>query len=289
MGPNSVFYTTDTNALPATEHTIRRVNGVTGTVEVIDTGNGGPGGIETDATYVYYAIQGNPNSQVYRKAHTASATVPPELFFSTPAFPTYLVVRGGTSYWMSSTNNTAPFYVFKRSLTAQMSDQGTQVTTTSETGRPFAFVATSTTLYWTLQAGTSLDLRELPIGATTVTDVAGAPGSPSTPLHADQKKVYWAVRAGGPAQGVYSHYSGGGVAHLSSTEAGVVMPDPLSDQVYFGDPFILTPLYKVNKSGGPTIEISAQLFGYDFIGTDSRFVYIGGQWGSVNPAYRYVK
>jgi hypothetical protein len=237
---------------------------------------------------VYYAIQGSPNSKVYRKGHTVSATVPPELLFSTSSFPTWMVLRGGTFYWISSTGS-PPFYVYKRSATAPPTDLGTQVTQMSEGAAPIAFTATSTTIFWVEDVAGSYLLRQLALTGTAAITAATPAGLAFTTLHADQAKVYWGVRFPVDVAGVYSTYFDGPTTRLTSIYAASAVPDAVSDQVYFGDGFSVSPLYKVSKSGGTAVEISPTFLGYDFVGTDARFVFARGGWGSFSPVYEYVK
>jgi hypothetical protein len=283
-----VAYATDTNALPPGDYFIGRLTNQGMTYDQIASGTGAPGGVEGDANYFYFAVSGNPSSTVYRKAHTAAAAAAPEVLFHTSTFPAWMVIRGGILYWMTGDYISAT--VYKRSMTAPPSDLGTQITTVGEP-RVSSFVATSTTLYWMIQKGTANILRELSVTATAAVNVPNAPTTPLgtalEPIHADTKRVYWGVT--GSNAGVYTYYAGGQVVQLSNIASRSVFSDPLSDQLYFGDPFTITPLYKMTKTGGAPVEISRSFLGGDIAGSDAQFVYAFPGWGSNIPVYRYVK
>lgn len=277
-----VAYATDTNALPQSDYFIGRLTNQGKTYDQIASGTGATGGIEADASYFYFAVSGNP-SHVYRKAHTAAPAAAPEMLFQTATFAAWMVIRGGTLYWMSGDYLNATIY--KRAMNAPPSDTGTQVTTVGEP-RVSSFVATSTTLYWMVQTNTANVLRKLSVTGTVAADVPNAPTTPVMSIHADANRVYWGVS--GNQAGVYSYYDGGSVVRLSAISARSAYPDLLSDQLYFGDPFTVTPLYRMPKTGGTPVEIATTLFG-ELAGSDAQFVYGFGGWGSTTPVYRFVK
>jgi hypothetical protein len=280
-----IAYFFSSNALPATFYDLRRASNEGTTAEVISMGNGAPGGIDVDASYVYFAVsvQGMTPT-VYRKAHTAAAAAAPEVVFNAVTFPQFMALRGGVFYWLSAEPNQ---HVFKRALAAPMSDQGTQLTTASES-HVDQFTATSTTLYWVRGVGNTYTLRRFALTATAALDVLGAPVSPGVSIHADATRVFWGMYGGSPAPGLYSYYSGGTPTLLFPNNAvRIAFPDPLSDQVYFAD--WVSPVYRMPKTGGAPVEVAATFFGYDFIGTDAHFIFAGAQWGTSSTGYRYVK
>jgi hypothetical protein len=282
-----VAYATNTNALPPSDYYIGRLTNQGTIYEQIASGNGAPGGVLADANYVYFAISGTP-STVYRKAHTASATAAPEVLFQTASFPAWMVIRSGTLYWMTGDYLNAT--VYKRAMNAPAMDLGTQITTVGEP-RVSSFVATSTTLYWMVQTNTANTLRELSLTATVASDVPNAPnpglGMAVPPLHADANRVYWG--GVGNQAGVYAYYAGGSVVRLSDLSAQQVYADPLSDQLYFGDPSNFTPLYRMSRNGGTPVEISASFLGGDLAGSDAQYIYAFPGWGSSISVYRYLK
>jgi hypothetical protein len=281
-----IAYFFSTNALPATFYDLRRASNEGTTPEMIAMGTGAPGGLDVDANYVYFAVQ-STQPTVYRKGHTAPAAAAPEVVFNPVTFPQWMALRGGVLYWLSAEPNQ---HVFKRALGAPMTDQGTQLTTASES-HVDQFTATSTTLYWVRGVGNTYTLRRFALTATAALDVPGAPGAPlapSTPIHADATRVFWGVYGGSPASGLYSYYWGDVPKRIFASNAvRLAFPDALSDQVYFAD--WASPIYRMAKTGGSPVEVAAIFFGYDFFGTDAHFLFADGQWGTSDTGYRYVK
>jgi hypothetical protein len=279
-----IAYFYSSNALPATFYNLRRATNEGLTAEMIAMGTGAPGGLDVDANYVYFAVQGTMQSTVYRKAHTASAAAAPEVVFNPMTFPQWMAVRGGVVYWLSGEPNQ---HVFKRALNAPMADQGTQLTTVSES-HVDQFTATSTTLYWVRGAGNTYTLRRFALTGTAALDVASAVVSPAISIHADATRVFWGVYGGSPAPGLYSYYWGDAPRLVFASNAvRIAFPDSLSDQVYFMD--WVSPVYRMAKTGGTPVEVAATFLGYDVIGTDAHFIFADAQWGTSSTGYRYVK
>jgi hypothetical protein len=287
--PGFVYILT-VDAIPATNYTLRRVRTASaGLEEVVASGPGAPGGLEIDSTYLYFAAQANGASAptVYKKAHTASAAAHAEVLFQAATLPNWLVIRGGAYYWMSS----RPSTLWRRAMNAPPDDTGTQLTMNDE-GTVNTFVATSTTLYWV--ADTTATLRRMSITSTLPSDVPGATVTPSGtvrgPLHAAGNKIYWGAFST-PAPGLYAFYDGARAPLQlnSDVAARIVFPDPLSDQVYYGDPYLGSALYRVSKHGGMALPVAASVPGVDIIGSDADFLYAASQFGATGPVYRIVK
>lgn len=271
----SFVYYIRVNAFPPSSYNLHRVpvDG-TGIAEPISNGAGAPGGLDMDQTHVYFAIQGTP-STVYQKAHTASATSTPEIVFTTPDLPLYLVRRSDAFYWISQYPNVAPARVFRRALNAPPNDVGAEIAHGVDRSRVTSFAATSSVAYWVEDdLGGHATLKALVLSSTVVRTIVDAPISTDANLHVDQGAVYWALRDSGRA-GVYRYYLGGSVQGLvSRVNLYTAIPDPTSDQVYIGEAFSGTSISVISKGGGALRRIASHGAGNDFAGLTTNFLFV---------------